>query len=113
MSRRRGNEVENMVANLIIKKGGKILARNFYCKMGEIDIVAIKGDMLVFIEVKYRKSASFGSAAEMVNDRKQRKIIKTAQYFLLKHPQYEAFECRFDVVAITGKKLEWLAGCFE
>ncbi len=81
--------------------------------MGEIDIVALKARVLVFIEVKYRKSAIFGSAAEMVSYQKQRKIIKTAQYFLLKHPEFESFECRFDVVAITGKKLEWLAGCFE
>jgi putative endonuclease len=113
VSRQRGNEVENVVANLIIKKGGQILARNLYCKMGEIDIVALKARVLVFIEVKYRKSAIFGSAAEMVSYQKQRKIIKTAQYFLLKHPEFESFECRFDVVAITGKKLEWLAGCFE
>ena len=74
MSRQRGNEVENVVANLIIKKGGQILARNLYCKMGEIDIVALKARVLVFIEVKYRKSAIFGSAAEMVSYQKQHSI---------------------------------------
>ena len=87
MSRSKGNKVEDWVAKNIQKSGYKIIARNFLCKMGEIDIITQKNGVLIFIEVKYRKSASFGTASEMVTYHKQQKLIKTAQFFLMQNPQ--------------------------
>lgn len=90
---------EKLAANLLQKKGYRILEKNFRSKLGEIDIIALDKDTLVFIEVKTRWSKSFGPPEEAVTPRKIRSIIKTGQYYKLLHPQLpEAL--RIDVVAV-------------
>ena len=64
------------------KKGYRILEANFRCRFGEIDLIARDGAYLVFIEVKYRSSLKDGDSLEAVNRRKQRKIIRVAEYYL-------------------------------
>ena len=68
---------------------------------------------LIFIEVKYRKSANFGTAQEMVSKSKQQKIINTANIFLEQNPQYQNYECRFDVIAINNNDIEWIKSAFN
>ena len=92
---------EKCAERLLIKENYKILEKNFRCKMGEIDIIAQDGKYLVFVEVKTRNNARYGSPAEAVSYYKQRKIIQVAQYYLL--CQRYSGDVRFDVVEIVIK----------
>lgn len=87
-----------MAVDILIKNGLIILERNFRCRHGEIDIIAREGDMIVFIEVKTRKSDRFGVPEEAVDRRKQAKLRQLAAYYLNKN--FYAFRCRFDVYSI-------------
>ena len=75
------------------------------------------GDSLVFVEVRYRRSARHGSALESIDARKQRRLILAAEDFLSRHPQHAARPCRFDVVAVHGPgaapRCDWIAGAFS
>ena len=70
-----GSHYETVAEQCLKKQGYKILERNFYCRQGEIDLIARDGEVLVFVEVKYRKSLNQGDPMEAVNDRKQRRIV--------------------------------------
>ncbi|MBQ9846044.1 MAG: YraN family protein [Oscillospiraceae bacterium] len=94
-----GNNGENKAANAYRKRGYKIIARNFSCRYGELDIVAQKGDTVVIAEVKTRKNANFAQAKEFVDYNKQNKIRKTALLFLQKNNLLDS-TVRFDVVEV-------------
>ncbi len=85
--------------------GYRIVERNFRCAVGELDVIARDGEVLVFIEVRSRATGDHGHAAEMVDRNKQRRVTRVAACYLEAHaPDFEA--CRFDVVAITGTDVE-------
>lgn len=94
-----GRISENFAVELLIKKGYKILDRNFRSRFGEIDVVAMQKDTLVFVEVKARTSRRFGAPEEAVTKSKLDKIIKTGQYYSLVHPEVPR-KLRIDVVAL-------------
>ncbi len=81
--------------------GYRVLEYNYRCRQGEIDIVAMDGDCLVFCEVKYRSDASKGMPEEAVDGRKQRVLSKCALYYMTVHGLAHV-PCRFDVVGILG-----------
>ena len=91
---------EALAAEYLRKKHYRILASGYRCRMGEIDLIAQKGDLLAFVEVKLRKSAAFAAAREQVTPAKQRRIRTTAEYFLAEHPEYGEYRCRFDVAEV-------------
>ncbi|GAB3092874.1 YraN family protein [Aestuariicella hydrocarbonica] len=101
-TRKEGDLREKQAEQFLTTRGLKLVARNYLCKLGEIDLIMRDRDHLVFVEVRYRKSTRFGSASETVDFRKQQKLIRTAQYYLQSHPQLGTPPCRFDVVAIQG-----------
>lgn len=86
---------------------------NFYCKIGEIDIIAKDEEYLVFVEVKYRKSKKKGDATEAVNFSKMRKICRTCDYYLFTHNYASDTNVRFDVVAIEEGHLKHIKNAFE
>ena len=90
---------EEIARNLLIKNGYKILTRNFKSKFGEIDIIALHQNTLVFVEVKARWSKKFGLPVEAVTPWKLERIKKAAEYFCLKNPKLPK-KLRIDVVAI-------------
>ena len=93
---------EDIAEAYLIKKGYKILERNFrFGKHAEIDIIALDNETLVFIEVKTRTSFSNGFGREAVNRVKQKNIRLAANYYIMKNKQSERY-CRFDVVEITS-----------
>lgn len=98
--REKGKIAEDKAEKFLKKHGYKIIERNFYCRFGEIDIIAEKEEYLVFVEVKLRKDDSFGGAAMAVDGNKQQKIKKAALYYLQKKKIEPAV--RFDVVLITS-----------
>lgn len=94
-----GNLGENLALKHLKSKGYRIFTRNFRSKFGEIDIIAIHENDLVFIEVKTRWSQSFGPPEEAITPWKIRRIIKTGQYFKLLHPELPD-SLRLDAVVI-------------
>lgn len=96
-----GKKGEIIAVNYLKQKGYKILETNHKNKVGEIDIIAQDKDYLVFVEVNARLSRAFGDPLEIVDFRKQQKLTKVAQLYLILKHKTEA-KCRFDVVSILG-----------
>lgn len=107
-----GSEQETKVQEYLQEKGYEILARNFYTKHGEIDLIAKKDGYLVFVEVKYRADGRFGEPEEAVDFRKQKKIIAAAQYYLYKNRIPFETPCRFDVAGVMGEKIRITENAF-
>ncbi|KAA3615393.1 MAG: YraN family protein [Calditrichaeota bacterium] len=102
-SREVGNIGEDLAANFLIKNEYKILARNFRFERGEIDIIALKEKMLIFVEVKTARTSKMGAPETWVTPAKQKQIGKVAQKFLYDFND-ETVDCRFDVIAIEIKQ---------
>ena len=96
-----GKSGEDLAVTELERRGYAILARRYRTDRGEIDIVARDGDTLVFVEVKARASAEFGTAAEAVTRRKQLQVIAMARTYCV-FERVEDVPCRFDVVAVDG-----------
>ena len=112
----RGNNAEAAAEKYLLRQGLSCLTRNYRCKAGEIDLLMLDADILVFIEVRYRSSCSFGSAAESITPGKIQRIRKTAEHFLQTHSSYALLYQRFDVIAITEPSTEqeilWIKDAF-
>jgi putative endonuclease len=120
--RTKGFEIETYVSEYLAKQGINIIERNFSCKMGEIDIIAThknseQENILIFIEVRYRANTFFGSASESVSYAKQKKLIRTAQYYLMRNPWGQKLNCRFDIIGVSLKNnqpvIEWIEHAFQ
>ena len=112
-----GEQLENFAQATLKKSGCKIVETNYLCKLGEIDIIIKDQNTLAFVEVRYRKNANFGGALESVDYKKQQKIIKAAQLYLIQKKQSNAIACRFDVFAIEGPlnrlDYQWIKNAFS
>ncbi|MBF0265735.1 MAG: YraN family protein [Gammaproteobacteria bacterium] len=117
----RGKQAELEANTYLQNQGLTTLELNFYSRFGEIDIILLqnKGKILnsktlIFCEVRSRKNMGYGSALESITVHKQQKIIKTAQYFMLKNPQYANLAARFDVVIVSRnlKEIDWIKNAF-
>lgn len=111
-----GKKGEERAADYLIDRGFSIIARNFrYGRLGEIDIIAGRDNLVLFVEVKTRKSDRFGGALHSLNAKKINVIKKTAQYFLLKSPQFNSpgIICRFDLIAIEDGIISWHEDAFR
>ncbi|MDE1989626.1 MAG: YraN family protein [Betaproteobacteria bacterium] len=113
MSRQQGCEGECLAARFLEQRGLRIIARNYRCRRGEVDLVARDRDTLVFVEVRWRSGNRFGGAAESIDARKQRRLVAAARHYLAVFRVTLA--CRFDAILIeggTGETLEWLRDIF-
>ncbi|MGA7799761.1 MAG: YraN family protein [Gammaproteobacteria bacterium] len=109
-----GRQAEDAACHYLERRGLRLVARNYRCRRGEIDLIMEDRDNLVFIEVRYRRTLRFGGGAESVDRRKQARIIACASYYLQQHPDLAARPARFDVVAITaGGKVSWIPDAFR
>ena len=90
-----------------------VLERNYRCRSGEIDLIAQRGNRLVFVEVKTRKNALHGEPREYVTAAKQRRLHSAAMYYLMCHPEAENLLLRFDVAEIIGDNLRYTEDAFE
>ena len=111
-----GRLSESRAAQWLERRGMRILERNLLCRAGEIDLVALDGRTLVFIEVRYRRSGSHGGAAASVNRRKQLRLLRAARYFLPQVAQRHCGgcmpACRFDVVCLQNGHIDWIRHAF-
>lgn len=100
-----GNFGETQACWLLKEKGYRILERNWRCPVGEIDIVARRGSMVVFVEVKTRRSLTYGVPREAVTSKKQQRIRKAAWYYIASH-HLKTYDMRCDVIEIFINHLE-------
>lgn len=101
-----GQAAEDKAADYLQKQGFKIVARNWHCAFGEIDIIATKKQLLAFIEVKYRKSSLLGGAAYSITPSKLLKIRRSIEYYLQQNPHKG--DIRLDAVLIEGDELKYI-----
>ena len=96
-----GKDAEAACCKHLKSFGLKLIEKNFSCRLGEIDIIMTDKNMLVFIEVRFRKNNSFGGGLESITTAKQKKLRKTAELYLQQNGQYK--NARFDVVSMSTK----------
>ncbi|SDU82846.1 YraN family protein [Pseudomonas mucidolens] len=113
-----GKDAERQALEHLQHQGLRLLAQNWLCKRGELDLVMLDGDTVVFVEVRYRKHAQWGGALASIDGRKRQKLILAAQFFLLSEHRWADSPCRFDVVAIECAPhgtvdLNWLRNAFD
>ena len=111
--RKLGNEKETAACGFLEAAGYRILEQNFYCRAGEIDIIAMDGDILCFIEVKYRSGMTQGGAAAAVTFAKQKAVSKAALFYIMKHNMSTDTAIRFDVVTIDGDMFNIIKNAFD
>lgn len=109
---------ESRALDHLRERGLVPVAKNFHSRFGEIDLVMRDGATLVFIEVRYRGPGARVRAADTVSASKQRHIVRTAEFFLLRHPEWRDAVMRFDVVAIDAAegetaRLRWHRDAFR
>ena len=112
---RHGRIAERLAWCRLRAAGLECVQRNFRCRFGELDLIMNDGEILCFVEVRYRRRGDFGSAAESVSTHKRRRLIAAARHFLGHHAPYQMYPCRFDVVAVSGRlrpRIEWLTNAF-
>ena len=113
-----GEQYEARAARMLQASGLDILERNYRCKLGEIDIICSQGNQLVFVEVRCRHNPRYASALASVTAAKQRKLLRTAQFYLQRRGWSNSRPCRFDVVAFSasqarpGDDIQWLQNAF-
>lgn len=110
--RTEGSKWEVVAGEFLQRHGVKILQYNFRCRLGEIDIVGMDRGVLVFYEVKYRSTGSYGTAAEAVGIKKQMVISKVSDYYrMINHIGWD-MPIRYDVIAIQGNRIELIPAAF-
>ena len=118
-SRHFGTMQETAAIAFLQAQGLTLLQRNYQCKLGEIDLIMLDGEQLVFTEVRYRRNCAYGSPLETVNYFKQRKLILCARHYLQRHPLPLDGRCRFDVLGITAGRggqapsCQWVKNAFS
>lgn len=114
-----GEAQEQTAARYLETQGLQLICSNYQCKLGEIDLIMRSEVCLVFVEVRYRRSLAFGTPAESVNYRKQRKLVRTAQSYLKMLQLTNHIPCRFDVLGMSpGRQpgslhFDWIQSAFE
>jgi putative endonuclease len=108
---------ETAALKYLQERGLKLLARNYSCKGGEIDLVMLEGTTLALLEVRYRSGGAFGGAAASVTWRKQRRLVNAARYLMLSRRDLRRYRARFDVIAVSpaahgGLHIEWIKNAF-
>ena len=108
----RGKRGEALAVTYLESRGYRIVECNFRCRLGELDIVAMDGSTLVFVEVRSKASGQHGGAIATVTRAKQARVARVAQAYLsMRRPRFES--CRFDVIGITGGQLEHIEDAFR
>jgi putative endonuclease len=111
VSRALGALAEARAAELLQRKGYRVVDRNWTCRGGELDLVCLDGSTLVFVEVRARADARHGTPLETVVDLKRRRLIRAAEIYLHVKKRQDC-ACRFDVVAVTGDRIEHIEDAF-
>ncbi len=115
--RSRGRKAEDIACEFIKKHGLKIIKKNFRSRFGEIDIIALDKNTLVFLEVRSVSSLKFGFPEESITSSKKKRLVSTAQVFIKNNETLKKYGCRFDFIGIIWKtdkpEIKWTKNIFE
>lgn len=107
---------EELALGHLQEHGLKVIVRNYRCKMGELDLVMLDGQILVFVEVRCRSRSDYGGPAASIDWQKQRRLVRAAEHLRMKRAELRRYPARFDVVAITTSgpetKVDWIKSAF-
>lgn len=116
-SREIGSAAESLACDYLQQHGLVLLERNYRAAHGELDLIMRDHDHVVFVEVRFRRNHRFGSGADTVSRAKQDKLIRTALYYLQRHPRLAKQPLRFDVVSVhtmDGQaNMDWIRDAFQ
>jgi len=115
---RKGTQFELIAAAWLRLRGLRLVERNYRCKLGELDLVMLDDELLVFVEVRYRAGSNYGSALDTIDHRKRQRLWRAAQHYLLVRQREHGWRaCRFDVLGINssgrGYVFNWLTNVFS
>ena len=114
---RRGRRAERRAERMLRRRGLRTLDRNYARRTGEIDLVMLDGDVVAFVEVRYRSQGAWTTGLDSVDQAKRRRITRTAELYLDEHPEHRYRGIRFDVVSASkgnyGIACEWIPDAFE
>lgn len=112
-----GLDAEKLAATFLVNHGLKLVAQNYHCRYGEIDLIMRDANTLIFIEVRLRSNVRFGSAGASITLKKQQKLIATAQYYLQQLGEsHKSLACRFDAILMNKtdlQNIEWVRNAFD
>jgi putative endonuclease len=111
-AQRQGQTAEEQALAYLRGQGLLLVARNVRFRVGEIDLIMREGQMILFIEVRFRQPSHFGGAALTVTASKQQRIRRAATLWLTQHYLVDRVPCRFDVVAMSPRQLDWIKDAF-
>ena len=110
-----GALAEDKAARHLIDQGLQLVERNYHCRHGELDLIMMHGEYLVFVEVRHRHSDSHGGALASIDFHKQRKLRRAAQHYLQRHKKNDS-PCRFDILCLDGPinsaSINWISNAF-
>lgn len=110
-----GTRAEKLATKFLQAKGLLVKQHNYHCRHGEIDIVMQDKDYLVFVEVRYRKWQDFGGALASIDQRKQNKLRRSAEHYLIRFKKTDC-PCRFDILCLSGSidkpEFHWVKNAF-
>ncbi len=108
-----GSAAEDEALRFLQQRGLRLLARNWRCKLGELDLVMQDGDTVAVIEVRSRARSDWGTAAETVDARKQARLVRATRLWLARRPELAEQPLRFDVVTLDAGNLDWRREAFD
>jgi len=112
-----GHQAEELALNYLQSQRLQLVCRNWTCRHGELDLVMLDGDTVVFVEVRYRRHSAWGGALESIDRRKRQKLVRTAQLFLQQETRWSGNPCRFDVVTLQASSPaaipNWIRNAFD
>ena len=117
-NKRKGLHYENQAKNYLLQHGLVLLKQNYHCRFGEIDLIMLQQGVLCFIEVKYRNSVAYGGAASAISTQKQKKIAKTAMFFIAENDRLKQHSMRFDALLMQQQAgnqspdINWIQNAF-
>lgn len=116
LTNKRGQWAERLAEDYLSKHGLELVQRNYSFQRGEIDLVMLDNNTLIFVEVRYRKNDQFGGSIESIDYKKQNKLQITAQHYLQNNDRFHDHPCRFDAVLISGESsqpsINWIKNAF-
>ncbi len=109
-----GSHYEQQALHFLQQQGLSLLLQNYRCRFGELDLIMFDGPCVVFVEVRYRRSTTFGGALASITWQKQQKLWRSAGCFLQQQPALSQRPCRFDIVAFEGRgPCQWLKNAIQ
>src|SRR5690606_6173172 len=112
-SGQRGQQAEALACRVLEERGLRLIHRNWRCRRGELDLVMLDGDTVVFVEVRYRRHTAWGGAIESIDWRKRQRLAIAAQLFLQKETRWANKPSRCDLVTLGPGQSDWIRNAFD